>query len=78
MKTFTHDGRKPRVTWEDASQPHQIRLSISGPKIAVSCSCRGRSNTPHVPLASADVFGPGQAMAIWRAHVAEAAQEHTA
>lgn len=79
MNDFTLNSRRPRVTWEDPALPHQIRLSLAVSKIAVSCTCQGASNAPHVPLASANVFGDGQAMAIWRAHVAEAvAAEHTA
>lgn len=81
MKTLVRDvvsGAPRRVTWEDPPLPHQIRVTVSGSpaKIAISCTCLGRTNEPHEPLAIGDCFPDGQDMAIWREHMG--ALEHTA
>ena len=81
VDTFTLNGQRPRVTWEDPAAAHQIRVTVSGSpaKIAISCTCLGRPNEPHEPLATGSCFPDGQDMAIWRAHLAaEVASEHTA
>lgn len=81
MKTLVRDavsGAPRRVTWEDPGAAHQIRVTVSGSpaKIAISCTCLGRTNEPHDPLATGDCFPGDEAMAVWRAHIG--ALEHTA
>jgi hypothetical protein len=73
-------GGVRRVTWEHPEAAHQIRVSVSGSpaKIAISCTCLGRANEPHEPLARGDCFPDGKDMAIWREHMNEVASEHTA
>jgi hypothetical protein len=73
-------GSPRRVTWENPEAEHQIRVTVSGnpAKIAISCTCLGRPNEPHEPLARGECFPDGQAMAIWRRHMDEVAAEHTA
>ena len=82
--TYARDemsGAARRVTWENPGAAHQIRVTVSGSpaRIAISCTCLGRTNEPHEPLATGDCFPDGQDMAIWQAHVTEAvAAEPTA
>ena len=80
MNDFTLNGQRPRVTWEDPQAAHQIRVTVSGSpaKIAISCTCLGRTNEPHEPLARGDCFPAGQDIAVWRRHMNEVASEHTA
>jgi hypothetical protein len=74
---------RPRVTFEDPDLPHQIVLTLrgGGHGIMVSCNClraagpvkgkAGRSST-HEPLEVRTRWEAAEALAVWRAHLAEA------
>lgn len=77
MDTWTYHGQRPRVLLEDASLPHQIRLSASGGNdgrkgtvmISVSCTCMGARNDTHEPLGTRYLFPADEALAVWREHI---------
>ena len=70
----------PRVVFEDPSLPHQIVIAFTGGnshKIAVSCNCLRRSGYgirgTCEPIEVRTQWEAADAIAVWRAHVAECA-----
>ena len=63
-----------RVTWRDDSLAHQLVLYHIGQEIAVSCNCmRGVDGTAahHSPLEVRAKWEAADALAVYRAHLAE-------
>jgi hypothetical protein len=65
-----------RVVFEDPDLPHQIVITMRpGFRLAVSCNClrtaTGGRRGSHRPLEVRYDFPAAEAIAVWRAHVAE-------
>lgn len=71
---------RPRVTFEDPDLPHQIVITLQrgGHRIMVSCNClrasggSGAAPAAHEPIEVRHRWEAADAIAVWRAHVAEA------
>jgi len=58
--------------YQDDSLPHQIRIVLApGGGLAVSCNCM-RTGQGYAPLEVREQWEPGEAPAVWRAHLAQA------
>ena len=57
--------------YQDDSLPHQIRIFLvsGGPGLAVSCNCL-RTGQGFEPIEVRKRWEPGEAPAVWRAHLA--------
>jgi len=56
--------------YQDDSLPHQIRIDLApGGGLAVSCNCMG-TGQDYEPLEVRWQWEPGEAPAVWRAHLA--------
>ncbi len=73
VKFLIEHGLRRVLRWDDEAE-HQVRLSIQHrtQHIAVSCSCRPNPNGGWEPLEARPSWQPGEAIARWRQHVAEA------
>jgi hypothetical protein len=74
---------KPRVVFEDPGLPHQIVITLrAGFKIAVSCNClrvnRQGARRTYEPIEVRYEFPASEAIAVWRAHMAEVERQETA
>ena len=64
----------PRVVLEDPDLPHQIVLHFTGGNshlIAVSCNCLRKRGAGGEPLGVRSRWEASEAIAVWRAHMAE-------
>lgn len=62
----------PRVVFEDPDLPHQIVITVrtsDNGRIAVSCNCLRRE--ARKPIEARSRWEPGEAIAVWRKHMAE-------
>ena len=58
--------------YQDDSLPHQIRIVLApGGGLSVSCNCL-RTGQGYEPLEVREQWEPGEAPAVWRAHLAQA------
>ena len=56
--------------YQDGTPPHQIRIFLApGGGLAVSCNCL-RTGQGYAPLEVREQWEPGEAPAVWRAHLA--------
>ena len=58
--------------YQDGTLPHQIRIGLApGGGLAVSCNCL-RTGQGYAPIEVREQWEPGEAPAVWRAHLAQA------
>lgn len=69
--------RPATVVYRDPTLPHQIvistRWALGRTWLYVSCNCRRVAGEVYEPLDVRELFEPGAALEVWRAHMAEVA-----
>jgi hypothetical protein len=69
--------RPAQVVMRDPTLPHQIVVGVQwqlgGTRLYVSCNCKRIAGEAYEPLDVRDLYEPGDALAVWRAHMTEVA-----
>ena len=66
-----------QVTLRDPTLPHQIVIGVKwhlkDSRLYVSCNCRRIAGEAYEPLQVRELWQPGEALTVWREHMAEVA-----